>query len=290
MRFSDLVKASNDPKVTFFIPTSRGWVFDRFREQLLAAQLPYSTTELVVLLDSDSEALRQQWLDLLRLMRLEKPWNGIRLYTTGNKPLPDDAWIHHRRDRIIDLHEQAKELIGKTEHIYSLEDDTFVEPDTYSRLVGRLREGVGLVTAVEAGRWDIKMVGVWEIEEEDGKPVTVRTKLPPAEPIVENIQGAGWYCFITPTALFKSIQRRSEGECWGPDVCYCYDITRQGFEALVDWSIHCGHLTDKGEMILPDGHIRQLEWKNFDGKWFRGKEATKPGRKNADRPHSRPAR
>lgn len=273
MWFGDRVKPPHNPEVTLYIPFSREWVFDKFKRQMLDIEMPYAQTEVVVLLDSKNLWLRDKWLELLRLMRMEKPWNGLSLYMTGEEPLDDRAHVHYRRQRIMDLKEKSKRVVSASKYVYSIEDDTFVAADTYSRLIRHIRESVGLVTAVEAGRWGIKMVGVWEIEDdENGQPLIVRTKLPPDEPFVEEIQGSGWYCYITRVDLFKKLIARDNGEPMGVDVCYCYDVTKEGYKALVDWSIHCQHHTKQGEVILPDGVIEQVEWKNFEGKWFRKRE------------------
>lgn len=273
MWLGDRVKQPHNPDFTLYIPFSRAWVFDRFREQMLKAEMPYGQTEVVVLLDSKDLGLRDKWLELLRLMRLEKSWNGLSLYMTGLEPLDDRARIYQRRQRIMDLKERSKKVISATRYVYSIEDDTFVPPDTFAKLYKHITPEVGLVTAVEAGRWGIKMVGVWEIiDDEQGNPLIVRTKLPPEVPSIEEIQGSGWYCYITRVDLFKKLIARDNGEPMGVDVCYCYDVIKEGYKALVDWSVHCEHHTRQGEIIRPDKDIEQLEWKNFNGKWFRKRE------------------
>ena len=261
----DLIKIPQKPKYTLFVPFTRLWFVDRFLIQLNQINLPSQDFELVFYNDSDNKELRntlRQWL----VDNCSK-YNGAILYTTQNHPLGENDVQEKRRTRIVEMKQKSIRLINDTEYVFSLEDDTAIPLDTFSRLLDTMKDNdnVGVVSGVQQGRHVAKVVGVWRIDPVQDPRVIKTSEF--KSPQIEQVEGVGWYCYLTPTELYKNASYRFEAECLGPDVCYSWDLTKAGYKVLVDWSLICPHVTQYGTFIPDKDNVQVVEWQKQEGSW-----------------------
>ena len=185
-----------------------------------------------------------------------------------------------RRRRIAEVHNQSKEMIialdGK--FVLGLEDDTVFTNLCVERLYRKFveNEDTGLVSAYEAGRWNMKIIGIWGFDDVKN-PRVCWTELPGKD--YEEIDAAGMYCYLTPTTLYLKHHYTTEDvDPYGPDVRYGLDLRQQGYKNYVDWSQPCGHI-DGDRIITPNDNLYVEEF-TFDNKlkgWLRKKQDALPG-------------
>lgn len=234
--------------LSIFVPFTRLWLVDEFLDNFdkIDNVVSPSNTELVFFNDTDSIELDEKLLAYFE--KRKDKFGGMTLYTSG-KPLLDELGdnnhIKKRRQRIVDMKNKSRELIGDSYYIFCLEDDTFVEPHAIGRLMRLCRGNVGLASGVEMSRWGYKIIGAWEIEPiEDPTKVT---SVPFKETGLQNVDSTGWYCYITKTRLYKEATYHFDAECLGPDVCYGWDLRKQGWEVLINWDNKCYHKSHWGD-------------------------------------------
>lgn len=259
----ELVKLSKTkPTFSLFIPFTRDWIIDAFLENLDTLLIPLSETELVFYNDTDDTNIQHR----LRQYIENSNFLSGKLYMSGNKaPTETNATI--RRERIVAMKNKSRELISDSDYTIGLEDDTFpIDPSSIRKLIDHIdgQENVGFVSGVERGRWGFSIIGAWEMDNVDD-PTHVST-LPYRNNGVRPVDGAGWFCYITPTNLYKNANYRFEADCLGPDVCYVMDLRRQKYECLIDWTIVCAHRTRTAN-LLPDEECAVASWKKIKGIW-----------------------
>lgn len=260
----DVLKEPNNPTYSLFIPFTREWMVEDFLNSLDGMKVPLSETEFVFYNDTDNRSL--QWI-LTDYLNEKLPYiNGAKVYMSGNRA-PTEIDVNIRRERIVAMKNKSKDLIADSKFVFCLEDDTFVsDPDALSKLITQISsdETIGFVSGVERGRWGFGIIGAWKMDDYTN-PSWVST-LPYKETGIEEVDGAGWYFYVTRTPLYKQADYRFEAECLGPDVCYVMDVRRQGYRCLVDWSIPCGHR--HGSITLYPAHdCIVVEWAKTDNGW-----------------------
>jgi len=254
------------PKYTLLITYCRPWMFDKLAEWVNRIDLPLETTkeiELIFLWDGKTkgENIKHYFAiwEWLELMGDVLGFNGIKFVITEQDPLDEKDRVSARRKRIISLLEEVKPFIGNSKIFMQLEDDSLPGYDAFKKLLKTFKtEHAGFVQAIEAGR-HIKHAGAWKIDNVED-PQTIET-LPYKESGIEEIQGGGFYCYVTRTELFKNAEFRATAECLGVDVNFVLDIVRQGYKAFVDWGVVCGHYQKNGKIILPDAKMPVLKWR-----------------------------
>ncbi len=258
-----IIKTSNNPLVTLFIPVTREWTLDRFLPHLDEIDMPFDQTELFFYIDTDDQKIIKRIADFVEA-RKEK-YNGSKIMVSGN-PAPTNTRISIQRQRIIDMKEKSKKAIKGT-YIFGIEDDTLVPKDAFQKLYKNFRENynIGYIEGVQVGRHGIRMVGVWK-QDRLKNPTVQRTMEPALYETLEPITGGGFYCYMTLAYLYDKIEYRFGAECFGPDVCFVNDVLREGYKAYVDWDIKTIHMTPK-EDLLVDGKIVSVVWKKEKGGW-----------------------
>jgi hypothetical protein len=170
-----------------------------------------------------------------------------------------------RRNRIVEMKRNSINIIGNSEYVFGLEDDALVPTDAFSRLLGHIdnKSSVGIASGVQMGRWRTQMVGVWKIE-----PV-IEPRIVRTVPFNggDEADGVGWYCYVTRTNLYKRANYRYEAECLGPDVCYAWDLRKQGYKVAIDWSVICPHVTQYGIFIPREDNTETIEWVKEGDSW-----------------------
>lgn len=264
----EVIKKPRNPFFSVVVPFSRPWATTQFLEMFDHITLPRKQTELVFYADCDSRLLIAKLREYLR--RNQNDFNGVALYVSGNSTpagVVDELNIDLRRRRIVTMRETSKQLISDSIYVFGLEDDTSVPPGALMRLYAHSRLGIGYVGGVQAGRHGIKIIGAWKFNN-IANPTQV-SSIPYKKPQgVEEVDGAGFYCYITPTGLYKAATYHFDAEYLGPDVCYVWDLRKKGYKALVDRAIVCEHKTIYNTTLVPDKKCVVATWaKQADATW-----------------------
>ena len=267
MGYLETVKQPRDPKISIFVPFTRERLVDEFLEMFDGLELPHADCELVFYCDSNSSQLRTT-LKQYVYDNSEK-YNGAVIYHSGNNP-PEEASAYTRRQRITAMKEHSKLFISdSSKYVFSLEDDTFpLDKNCFYTLCDTAKKSnVGYVSGVEPGRWGFKVIGGWRGDDINNLKRFGTIPYMPPETGIEEIDGGGFYCYITRTDLYKSIKYSFSADCFGPDVSYVLDVRRLGYKAYIDWSVVCAHKT-YNTALLPDSNCVVAEWfKNDRNHW-----------------------
>ena len=271
------------PIITIFCPFTRRWAVDRWLENLAAVAHDPTQTNLCFIVDGDEPYI------VKALERFAKARDYRSFHLKSNHGWrTNEVRLSIRRQRVAEIHEQAKDLISKCDGdiVIGLEDDTvFDRMSGFSRLYTPLVSSVdmvsptkvGFVEGVQMGRWGANMIGAWKADDIN-HPRSIHTMLPFEGNVQKNdyeaITGGGWYGYATRRQLFLDAPYfTSPSLPWGPDVNYGFWLHQQGYKCLVDWSIVFGH-DDHGTVIHPDDPKQRLakivyNKREDNGKWER---------------------
>jgi hypothetical protein len=250
------------PIITVICPFTRVWAVERWVKDLESTNLDKERTNLCFIIDIDEP----------RILRALKQLQGYRsfYYIMNRENQPNEVRIAVRRERIATVMNQFKELIAKTDGdiILGLEDDTAFTGADLSRLyrIVELDDEVGFVEGVQCGRWGVKMIGAWKLDDID-KPAQIETLLP--NDGLEEIDGGGYYGFATRRDLFMDHEHKWSGEVYGPDVDFVLSIRRKGYRCFVDWDLVFEH-NDYNVLIRADENVTKIVYNlSEDGNWQR---------------------
>lgn len=264
MGFIESIKEPHAPEISIFVPFTRLWIVDEFLQKLSELELPREKCELVFFNDTNNRALQ----DTLRyyLEQVKDQYNGCTVFCSQSEaPTETDAMV--RRERILQMKRKSVDLIADSKFVFCLEDDTLpVNNNVFTDLYETAQKSsTGFVSAVERGRWGFGIIGGWRMDDVH-EPTMVNT-IPFRESGIEEIDGGGWYCYITPTHLYKSIKYRFGAECFGPDVCYVQDVRRAGYKAYINWNHPCEHHIQNSK-LLPSRGCMVVYWKRVRDEWM----------------------
>lgn len=265
------------PPITVFCPFTRPYAVKRWFDDLASTDLKPEMTNLVLIVDCHEDDGGK--IIYARIMEEMNRTNFRKFVILRNYDhRVNEANIPIRRQRIVELHEQAKGVISGLdgEYVLGLEDDTVFTNLCVQRLYKPFDDNlqpVGLVSAYEAGRWYNKIIGIWGFDNVND-PKCCWTELPDVG--YQNCDATGFYCYLTPTELFTEHQYHTLPEqVWGPDVNYGLWLRRKGFDCIVDWSQPCGH-RDGDVIITPNNNLyAETFWydDNLNG-WVRKRQET----------------
>lgn len=267
--------------ITVFCPFTRPEYVRRWFDDLASTDLKAENTNLAFIIDvgEDAEGQNLGAKIYMRIIEEMQRTNYRKFLITKNYEHQVPGSIIMRRRRIAEIHNQSKELIKALDGIYvlGLEDDTVFTNLCVARLFEPFQNArfyqnkVGLVSAYEAGRWNMKIIGIWGFDDVQN-PRECWTMLPGKD--YERIDAAGFYCYLTPTELYLKHDYITEDiDPYGPDVRYGLDLRQQGYTNFVDWSQPCGHI-DGDRIITPNDNL-YVESFSFDEKlkgWVRRKQ------------------
>ena len=265
------------PIITIFCAFTRRWAIDGWLDNLAAVQHNPALTNLAFIVDGDEPYIYKT----LQRFAEERGYRALHIkHNTGWSA--NEMRLTIRRQRVAEIHEQAKTLIAHCDgdYVIGLEDDTvFDRLESFARLLNPLenhetdKPKIGFVEGVQMGRWGAHMVGVWRADDVN-YPRKIETLLPPPSNGYEEITGGGWYGYATLRRLFlEAPYFASPSMPWGPDVNFGFWLRQQGWRCLVDWSIVFGH-NDHGEVLYPDDPKARLvkivyNKRADNGKWER---------------------
>lgn len=257
-------------KIMCVVPVTRYWALNHLGESLKKLQVP-DDVELTYYFYVDSPDPRIK--------------NGLHYWTeqlpqvcavqySGN-PEPSSTRIALRRERIVAMHKALASVVAgsSVDYVFGIEDDTILPEYALSRLWRFIKgkANVGLVQGVQCGRWGYKMVGAWRVDDINDPSIVLTMPyiaVNREHSFMEQIDGGGMYCYLTPARLFAEADYRVEGVCLGVDMLYGLDLRRQGYENYIDWSVVCPH-NDFGVLITPDSGkpMEQLIYRKNGDEW-----------------------
>lgn len=258
------IKFSHKPEYTLFVPFTRLWFVDRFLLNLERMELPWEAVDVLFYNDTNNAELQSKLLSWLE--RFKPILNGARIYQSGNPPLGEFDVMQARRDRIVRVKQHSAKLIGNSKYVFCLEDDTIAPTDALERLEHYFLADplTAVASGVQVGRWAYRIIGAWEISPLLD-PTNVRTVAYQGTGAQE-VDGTGWFCYLTTTQLYKATKYRYEAECLGPDVCYGWDLKKNGYKVFLDWDVSCAHVAID-QTFYPDNSVGVAEWRKTDGIW-----------------------
>jgi hypothetical protein len=254
INLTEFVIADNPIETTVFVPFTRAYMAADFL--IMFGQIDLGDCRKVELIfyndtnDIELQRILEGWL-----RQYAGQFGAAKLYMSWNQPLPEfgsQELIELRRDRIITMRKKSQELVGNSKYFFSVEDDTFVNPDAFTRLKRHLDSYPDVLQAsgVEVGRWADHCIGAWQITPLNN-PRTVES-VPYKESGLQEVDGTGMYCYVTYTNMHKIADFHREADCLGPDVCYGLDLRRQDYKVLLDWSVQCEHRSPQWNLVPKD--------------------------------------
>lgn len=255
-------------KVAIFLPMSRPWRVDAMAKQLSNLDYEGIDPKLVIVVDTDE--ITEHYVRNA-LAKYETPGIPATIHLTGN-PGASEVNVGKRRERIMNVWNTAKTLIpDDVELVFTIEDDTDVPFNALTALIqdydNLTANGakVGLVSGIQVGRWGFKMIGAWRVDDVNNMK-TAETIPFSMKHILEKVDAAGFYCFVTPAHLFKSADYIFNQ--FGADVNYGLQVRQKGFQNYVDWTIKTGHVLQH-KTLYPDEKCVVVKYELTDGEWRR---------------------
>lgn len=261
------------PVITIFCPFTRRWAVEQWIENLRNVEYDPALAHLAFIVDTDEPFIATH----LKRFNESKPHRSFQI-RMNDRHFPNEVRLSVRRIRIAEVKNQSKAMVANTdcEFVIGLEDDTvFNRLPSFERLLQPMIDNpkIGYVTGVQIGRWGIRMVGAWNIDD-PWNPRRASTILPPqnGKGGYEAISAGGWYGYATSKKLYLDHEYHSAStQPWGPDINYGLWLQQQGYECLIDWNTPFGH-NDYNKIAYPETYplARATFTKDTNtGKWDR---------------------
>lgn len=174
--------------------------------------------------------------------------------------------IMHRRRRISDIHNFAKQYIQKSEYIFCMEDDTTFRPHTLEKLRHDYSTlpFAGMIQGYALGRHGIPHFGSWNFDEiYEPRCIVSQNK---GKDIQETDAG-GLYCTLTKAETYMAHTFEPFHDGLGPDVNYGIELRRQGYKNYTDWTLPCIHHTKDGDIIPNQNISQQVQFIKTEHRW-----------------------
>lgn len=226
-------------------------------------------TNLLVIVDGDSE------LFVTTRNKTEISKFNDRLcvqYKSKDKMKNND--LNHRRRRIADIHNFAKQFIKKSQFIFCMEDDTTFGVGTLTRLLRNyeMLPYAGFIQGSQIGRHGIAHYGAWKVDD-IYEPTQIRSLLPsnmstPWKDHIGECDAGGLFCVLTRAENYMAHDFKpfDSGDL-GPDFDYGLELRRQGYRNYTDWGITCNHHV-KGGVIKPSNTDTQVvQFIKIENRW-----------------------
>ena len=249
--------------VTIVLPISRPDYLRRVFAALDMMPCNAQETNLLCYVDGD-----QRLLDIARNFVVNSKFKEKVCIFRG-KGLPSANHIRGRRQRIADIHNELKEIVGAVEFCLLMEDDTLIPLNGFEKLMRHYSSNpyAGFITGVQVGRWGYTVPGVWQ----SNNPYDIKrinSMLPNSEKPFEEIDAAGLYFCLTRTEFYKQINFQPFDSILGPDVTYGIELRKLGYKNYVDWTINTTHLTKQGEIKVYNTPLQKITFTRIEAeKW-----------------------
>lgn len=230
-------------------------------------------TNLLTIVDGDNRL----FVDARNRTELSKFENRLCIpYDSKDKMKNND--LNHRRKRIADIHNFAKQYIRKSDYIFCVEDDTTFGIDTLTRLMDNYRivPFAGMIQGTQIGRHGIPHYGAWRVDE-IYNPTEIKSMMPPdtnkkwdtswVQKITECDAG-GLFCMLTKAEAYMAhtFKPFDTGDL-GPDFDYGLELRKQGYKNYTDWSITCHHHTKRGVISPSTTTTQTVLFKKVEQRW-----------------------
>jgi hypothetical protein len=246
--------------ITIVLPVSRIDFLNQVFESLNALECDASQVNLLTICDGD-----QRLFEKIRNLTVASKFNQ-RLCTFRNKGPANTSSMSRRRQRIADIHNEAKGLIHSCEYIFLIEDDTLLPPNALTILMENYKENpdAGFISGVQIGRWGFTLIGGYTVDNND-IPNEVFS-IPKAEGL-QPVDAAGIYCCLTKKDNYISHIFSPFENVLGPDFNWGIHLRQRGLQNYVNHDVKCGHLTKKGEINFDNTEVMKLRISRNDSKF-----------------------
>ena len=252
-----------DKRVVILVLLSRKWRVEETINQLNNLQTGKYRKSVTVIVDNPGIDV-DYFKSKLKFKSKKVIRSGLKRISAINIPT--------RRQRIIDLLELAKNYINGKGYLFILEDDTGIKSDTllqleadYQMLSNKMLK-VGVVSGLQAGRWGVKMIGAWMVDNINDPYIYRTVKYDTSNRKFQEVDATGLYCLITKINTFKSVTFRQN--FFGADVNFGIDLRRQGYRNYVDWRVRCTHIT-QNDIIYVDSKCVELAYEKSNNTFNR---------------------
>lgn len=224
------------------LPVSRREYLDKVFSCLEYLECVKEETSLLVIVDGDPSL----YVDVRNRTEFSK--FGQRLcveYRDGDRV--NHGSTQHRRNRIAKIHNFAKTKIKRAEYVFCIEDDGSFRPDTLLKLQKDYFNYpfAGLIAGVEVGRWGIKAVGGWKVDDIYNP---TRLESIPLGKGLQEVDGTGLYCTLMKGEDYQKHEFKPFEDALGPDADLGFTLRRSGRLNYIDFDVPVIHLTKQGEL------------------------------------------
>lgn len=247
-------------KFSVVVLVSRPEYLNTVTENLEKLELPGSS-ELVVMIDNSNIG------DSFVTEEIKKRFYATTIKNISHTKPPSGA-SPQARNRISQVRNESKPLVGDTHYVFSFEDDTVIPADAFMKLSMNIDDKTGVISGVQVGRHTEKIIGAWFADHYwFPSEFTTLGKNEITTPLV-SVSGTGMYCYITPTKTYKEAQYGWHMPV-GPDVWYGLFCLSKGLTVRVDQSVVCGHRIPNGKVLTPDNvDVVKIKYtKDEKGNW-----------------------
>ncbi len=254
------------PKVTIIVPVSRSDYLHELFHSLEILDCDSSNTNLLVIVNGNNEL----FVDARNRTELSKFSERLCVkFPNGDKV--SNFNVNDRRKRIADIHNFAKQNIGKCDFVFGVEDDTIVPSNTLKKLLEDYSyyPHAGFIEGVELGRWGVYYVGAWKADNVY-EPVLIESMLPPddSNSRLEEIDAGGFYCFLSRSENYLNHTFDTfQGNSLGPDVNYGMKLREEGYQNYIDWTIRCVHRRDEKRISLSTNSPQKVIFSREKNNW-----------------------
>lgn len=222
-------------KITTILPVSRTAYLERVLNSLV--NQTRKTDNLLLVFDGNEH----QYVEIRNKVAELKIPNVLCVLSMNER---EARVMPERREHIVNIHNQAGNLIDEADWVFSIEDDGELPLNALEKLVNQVKtlEDVGMVTGVELGRWGVPYVGAWRVDDINEPKVVTSLENHAGEDKVEELDGCGLYCALIRADKYKE-HTFFTANGLGPDVNLGLFLRQQGLKNYIDWSIPVTHIT-----------------------------------------------
>jgi len=262
--------------VTLVCCFSRKIFVPYFFEALKELELPKDSVHLLVYDNTEDPLLQAELAS--QVEKIAPKFRSVRLYKSylkGRGNITGSGNEMFKISKLYNIWQMWKKIyVSKGGMIYTslmfqLEDDTIAPPWAYKRLFQVLEKHpeAAMVTGISTGRnplpWVPVRLGVHYLKAK-GFKILERHYLNPAFKGIVEVDCSGVYCFAARTALFKKGFRNYDPDKYktpffGMDNVLTWNIKKQGYSILADFSVWVSHLDCSGTRILAFSKDQAIE-------------------------------
>ncbi len=235
-------------KTTIILPISRDEYLKEFLTSIELLDCDQTKVNVLAIVDGNVDL----YLKVRNLLTNSKYAETLTIHYKASEP-KSNYDILARRLRIADIHNTAKQHVFNTEYVMIIEDDTFVPYNAFKRLYEHYiykDRFAGFVQGIEAGRWGIKYLGAWTVDNIYEPTEIISLELQDG---VKQVDAGGFYCFMTKSEYYVNHDFKPfDNNGLGPDVDFGIEMRRQGLKNYTDFMVKCRHKSSDGQDITVD--------------------------------------